>query len=145
MATQCSSVVPFQVGRADRPHPEVQFLSLMDRVWEHGDERLDRTGVGTRSLFGATMRFDLAEDRGPLLTTKRVYWKSAAKEMLWFLRGETNIRSLLEQRVYIWCEWPHARYVRETGKLISLDEFNRCILDDDDFARRWGDLGPVYG
>ena len=76
---------------------------------------MDRTGVGTLSLFGEITRFDLSEGRVPILTTKRVYWKTAAREMLWFLSGETNIRPLVLQGVKIWNEWPHARYVRETG------------------------------
>src|ERR1043166_5307960 len=96
------------------PHPEWQYLDLMRRVWEQGEARGDRTGVGTRSLFGATMRFDLADGRMPLLTTKRVYWKSATREFLWFLNGRTNIRELVAQNVHIWCEWPHARYVKAT-------------------------------
>jgi len=66
------------------PHYEEQYLSLMRRIWEHGTVQRDRTGVGTKALFGATMRFSLADDAIPLLTTKRVYWKTAAREMLWF-------------------------------------------------------------
>ena len=90
------------------------------------------------------MRFDLA-DSFPLLTTKRVFWKTAAREMLWFLTGETNIRPLVLQGVKIWNEWPHARYVRETGDDLPLDDFVQRIGDDEAFAARWGDLGPVYG
>lgn len=126
-------------------HWESQYLDLMRRIWEEGDERVDRTGVGTRALFGAQIRFDMADNAIPLLTTKRVFWKSAARELLWFLRGETNIRSLLQENVTIWSEWPHARYVGETGKDISLADFNRRIVEDEAFAARWGDLGPVYG
>src|SRR3546814_4824534 len=74
----------------DAPHYEQQYLDLMRHVWTAGDERVDRTGVGTRSVFGATLRFSLADNAIPLLTTKRVYWKTAAREMLWFLTGETN-------------------------------------------------------
>ncbi len=81
----------------------------------------------------------------PLLTTKRVYWKTATREMLWFLTGDTNIRPLVLQGVKIWNEWPHARYVKETGEDISLDDFVQRIADDEEFAMRWGDLGPVYG
>src|SRR3546814_20773093 len=77
----------------DAPHYEQQYLDLMRHVWTAGDERVDRTGVGTRSVFGATLRFSLADNAIPLLTTKRVYWKTAARAMLWFLTGETNIRS----------------------------------------------------
>lgn len=128
-----------------RRHPEWQYLELMRRIWRDGSERADRTGVGTRSVFGATLRFDLADGAMPLLTTKRVYWKTATREMLWFLTGETNIRPLVLQGVRIWNEWPHARYVRETGDNIALDDFVRRIADDEAFAERWGDLGPVYG
>ncbi|GGC22646.1 thymidylate synthase [Novosphingobium marinum] len=130
---------------ADTPHWERQYLDLMRRIWEEGDERVDRTGIGTRSVFGATLRFDLGNDRVPLITTKRVYWKTAAREMLWFLSGETNIRPLVLQGVKIWNEWPHARYVRETGEDLDLDAFVERIREDEDFAREWGDLGPVYG
>ena len=126
-------------------HPEHQYLDLLAQVLERGDERLDRTGVGTRSLFGAMLRFDLSDGTVPILTTKRVYWKTAVKEMLWFLTGGTNIRPLLEENVRIWTDWPLAGYRRETGEDITQDEFERRILEDDEFAARWGELGPVYG
>mgnify|MGYP000294843062 FL=1 len=126
-------------------HPERQYLDLMRRIWNEGDERTDRTGIGTRSVFGAMLRFDLAGGAMPLITTKRVYWKTATREMLWFLTGETNIRPLVLQGVKIWNEWPHARYVRETGEDIALDDFVQRIAEDESFAQRWGDLGPVYG
>lgn len=126
-------------------HPEQHYLDLMRRVWEAGDERRDRTGIGTRALFGATLRFDLSAGRMPLITTKRVYWKTATREFLWFLTGETNIRPLVLQGVGIWNAWPHERYVRETGEAIALDAFVDRIAQDEAFAERWGDLGPVYG
>lgn len=126
-------------------HYEQQYLDLMRRVWETGDERRDRTGVGTRSLFGETMRFSLADNAVPLLTTKRVYWKVAAREMLWFLSGDTNIRRLVEQGVHIWTDWPLDRYRRETGEAIDRDAFEQRIIEDEAFAAAWGDLGPVYG
>ncbi len=126
-------------------HPEWQYLDLMRRIWDEGNERVDRTGIGTRSLFGAMLRFDLADGAMPLVTTKRVYWKTATRELLWFLTGETNIRPLVLQGVKIWNEWPHARYVRETGEDIALDAFVERIAEDEAFAERWGDLGPVYG
>ena len=128
-----------------RRHPEWQYLDLLRQVWEQGDERIDRTGIGTRSVFGAQLRFDLAGGRMPLLTTKRVYWKTATRELLWFLTGETNIRPLVLQGVHIWNEWPHARYVRETGDALSVEDFVTRIASDETFAARWGDLGPVYG
>jgi thymidylate synthase len=126
-------------------HWEWQYLDLMRRIWEHGDERVDRTGVGTRSLFGAELRFDLGHNRMPLLTTKRVYWKTATREFLWFLTGETNIRPLCAQGVEIWTDWPLERYRRETRSEMSRADFSRRIVDDAEFAARWGDLGPVYG
>jgi thymidylate synthase len=127
------------------PHYERQYLDLLSQVWRHGDERLDRTGIGTRSIAGAMLRFDLSDGQVPLITTKRVFWKTATREMLWFLSGGTNIRPLVHQGVNIWNEWPHARYVRETGDQVSLEDFAQRIADDAEFAERWGDLGPVYG
>lgn len=126
-------------------HPEYQYLDLLAEILERGDERLDRTGVGTRSIFGALIRFDLSNGTVPILTTKRVYWKTAVKEMLWFLTGGTNIRPLLQDNVRIWTDWPLAHFRNQTGEQISQDEFEKRILDDDAFAVRWGELGPVYG
>ena len=126
-------------------HWEWQYLDLMARIWASGDERSDRTGVGTRSVFGAQMRFDLADGAMPLLTTKRVYWKTATREMLWFLTGDTNIRPLCAQNVQIWTDWPLDRYRRETGVDISREDFSARIVEDAAFAEQWGDLGPVYG
>ena len=139
-----ASAFPLPDSPASR-HPECQYLDLMRTIWEQGSEREDRTGVGTRSVFGAMLRFDLADGAMPLLTTKRVYWKTATREMLWFLTGNTNIRPLVLQGVNIWNEWPHANYVRATGDEIALEEFVQMIADDEVFAERWGDLGPVYG
>ena len=127
------------------PHWEWHYLALMRRVWEHGDARVDRTGVGTRSIFGAELRFDLSDGAMPLLTTKRVYWKTATREFLWFLTGETNIRPLCAQGVEIWTDWPLARYRRATGQDIARKDFSARIVAEADFAERWGDLGPVYG
>lgn len=127
------------------PNWEWQYLDLMRRIWSEGDERVDRTGVGTRSVFGAELRFDLSGGAMPLLTTKRVYWKTAAREFLWFLTGETNIRPLCAQGVEIWTDWPLARYRKESGEGISRADFSKRIVADEAFALRWGDLGPVYG
>ncbi len=126
-------------------HFEWQYLDLMQQIWTTGHERSDRTGVGTRSLFGATMRFDLSDNAIPLLTTKRVYWKAAAREMLWFLTGDTNIRPLVAQGVHIWTDWPLDSYRKATGETVERDAFEARIIADADFAARWGDLGPVYG
>lgn len=127
-----------------KSHPEKQYLDLLNKLLEEGSERTDRTGVGTKALFGQQMRFDLA-DGFPAFTTKRVYWKTAFKEMLWMLSGGTNIRELLQQNVHIWSEWPHKTYCEQSGEDIPLKEFENKILEDEAFADKWGELGPVYG
>lgn len=126
-------------------HPEQQYLDLMGDILENGDRRVDRTGVGTLSLFGAMARFSLRDGKAPILTTKRVYWKTAVKEMLWFLTGGTNIRPLLKENVRIWTDWPLDRYRKATGDEISQADFEARIVGDEAFATRWGELGPVYG
>lgn len=126
-------------------HAEHQYLDLMDQILTRGDQRIDRTGVGTRSIFGASVRFDLSDGTVPILTTKRVYWKPAVREMLWFLTGGTNIQALLRQNVTIWTDWPLASYRSQTGDQIAQKDFEARIVEDDDFAAKWGELGPVYG
>jgi thymidylate synthase len=125
-------------------HPEYQYLDLLRHVLESGDRRIERTGVGTLSLFGAFARFDVS-NATPILTTKRVFWKTAVKEMLWFLSGGTNIRPLLLEGVRIWSDWPLARYRAATGEALSQTEFENRIVADERFAAEWGELGPVYG
>jgi thymidylate synthase len=125
-------------------HPEQAYLDLLRSLLEQGDERIDRTGVGTRARFGQTLRFDLQQGF-PILTTKRVYWRTAFKEMLWMLAGGTNIRPLLEQNVSIWTDWPLQRYRQATGEEISQKDFEQRVVADEDFAAQWGELGPVYG
>ena len=135
---------------------EEQYLDLVRRLLgPQVDVRPDRTGTGTRSIHGYTMRFDCRptlemKAQGlsgyvPMLTTKRVPWKSVVHELLWFLNGDTHIRNLLKHGVTIWSEWPHQRYVKETGHALSIKEFEQRILQDDAFAAEWDDLGPVYG
>lgn len=124
---------------------ERQYLSLLEDVMENGDPRIERTGVGTLAVHGRTMRYDVSDGTVPLLTTKRIPWRSVEGELRWFLRGESNIRSLLEDGVTIWSEWPHKKYVKETGDEISVKEFEARILASHEFASQWGDLGPVYG
>jgi thymidylate synthase len=126
-------------------HPEYQYLDLIEHVLAKGDRRIDRTGVGTLSVFGAMMRFDLSDGTFPVYTTKRVFWKTAVKEMLWFLTGQTNIQSLLRDNVRIWTDWPLDKYRKATGDQMSQEAFEARVLEDDDFALQWGDLGPVYG
>jgi len=125
-------------------HPEQQYLDLLQLLIDCGDSRIDRTGVGTRAVFGHQMRFNLA-DGFPVFTTKQVYWKTAFKEILWMLSGGDNIRELLQQNVKIWTDWPLKKYREANNVDISQQDFETKILADTAFAKKWGALGPVYG
>lgn len=129
-------------------HGEQQYLDLLKDILENGVSKDDRTGTGTRSLFGRQIRFDLSSGF-PLLTTKKVFLKAIIYELLWFLSGESNIQPLLKNNVHIWDEWPYRDYclaLKKTGQTpLSQKEFIEKVTNDDEFAKRWGDLGPVYG
>lgn len=124
---------------------ERQYLDLIQDVLDNGDYRMDRTGTGTLSVHGRSMRFDLSDGTWPLVTTKRIPWRSVANELFWFLRGETNIRWLLQNKCTIWSEWPHKKYIETTGDRITVKEFEQRIVADQHFAERWGYAGPIYG
>ena len=122
-----------------------QYLDLCKWVLENGEKRQDRTGTGTISKFGYQMRINL-EEGFPLLTTKKVFYRGITEELLWFLRGETNIRPLAIKNVKIWNEWPYEKYKKTNEfKGETMEEFIQKICDDEAFADKWGDLGPVYG
>lgn len=122
-----------------------QYLDLCKHVLENGMMKKDRTNTGTISTFGYQMRFPL-EDGFPLLTTKRVYTKAVIKELLWFISGSSNIRPLVLDNVRIWNEWPYQKYVNSSEyKGESIEEFVEKIKQNEEFANKWGDLGPVYG
>ncbi len=122
-----------------------QYHDLIEYVMQHGVDKTDRTGTGTKSVFGYQMRFDLAEGF-PLLTTKKVHLKSVIYELLWFIQGETNIRPLVLNGVRIWNEWPFAHYQKSSAyQGETLEAFIEKIKEDEAFAQKWGDLGPVYG
>ncbi len=122
-----------------------QYLDLCRFVLENGVYKSDRTNTGTFSYFGYQMRFDLNEGF-PLLTTKRVYRKPIIHELLWFLSGSTNIKYLVDNDVKIWNEWPYEIYKKSDAFLgESLEEFVLKIKESDEFAEKWGELGPVYG
>lgn len=143
-----------------------QYLALCKHILQHGFEKEDRTGTGTKSIFGYQMRFNLQKGF-PLLTTKRTYFKLIKTELLWFLKGDTNVRTLIQDKNYIWNEWAFDKWVKseeydgldmtDFGLRAAKDEafakvldeqmniFNEKILADDDFALKYGDLGPVYG
>ena len=122
-----------------------QYLDLCRKVLEEGYRKEDRTNTGTVSLFGAQMRFNLNEGF-PLLTTKRVHLKSVIYELLWFIKGDTNIKYLVDHDVRIWNEWPYEIYTKSPEyKGETIEEFVEKIKTDDEFAKKHGDLGPVYG
>lgn len=145
---------------------EQQYLNLLQHVLNHGTKKEDRTGTGTLSIFGYQMRFDLNEGF-PLFTTKRVPFKLIASELLWFIKGDTNIRYLLQNNNNIWNEWAFKKWVESSeynGSDMSdfglrsqidsvfaleyefeMNEFKSRILTDDEFAARFGELGDVYG
>ncbi|NND81221.1 MAG: thymidylate synthase [Gammaproteobacteria bacterium] len=131
------------------------YLDLLRDVRDNGVGKDDRTGTGTRSVFGRQLRCDLAQGF-PLLTTKKVFLRGIIHELLWFVRGDTNIRYLVENGVGIWNEWPFQNYLNQNNladqyeKHTSewqqqLDVFIERIKTDNDFAAKWGELGPVYG
>lgn len=122
-----------------------QYLDLCKKVLNEGTFKKDRTNTGTISYFGAQMRFDLNEGF-PLLTTKRVHLKSIIYELLWFVKGDTNIKYLVDNDVRIWNEWPYEAYKNSSDfKGETIEEFVEKIKNDDAFAKKYGDLGPVYG
>lgn len=126
-------------------HADKEYLALVKRIMDSGARKHDRTGTGTLSIFGAQLRFDLTKGF-PLLTTKKVHYKSIVHELLWFLRGDTNIKYLVDRNVKIWNEWPYEGFkASEAYAGETLDEFVEKIRTDDAFAAEWGDLGPVYG
>ncbi|MGB1097371.1 MAG: thymidylate synthase, partial [Acholeplasmataceae bacterium] len=122
-----------------------QYHDLVAHVFKHGHKKEDRTKTGTISTFGYQMRFDLSEGF-PLLTTKKVFYKAIIYELIWFIKGDTNIKYLVDHGVKIWNEWPYENFKRhEDYQGESLETFVEKIKHDDVFAKKHGDLGPVYG
>lgn len=122
-----------------------QYLNLIKTVLEKGTKKEDRTGVGTISYFGYQMRFDL-KDGFPLVTTKKIHLKSIIYELLWFIKGDTNIKYLVDNGVSIWNDWPYKAY-QESNEFKGEDikAFAERIKNEPEFAKKWGELGPVYG
>ncbi len=121
------------------------YLDLCRHVMEFGTLKMDRTKTGTKSVFGYQMRFDL-KDGFPLLTTKKVHLKSIIHELLWFIKGDTNIKYLVDHDVRIWNEWPFETFKKSADyRGETMDEYVQKIKEDHDFARIHADLGPVYG
>lgn len=145
---------------------EQTYLDFLQYILNHGVKKEDRTGTGTISVFGYQMRYDLSKGF-PLFTTKRVPFKLVASELLWFIKGDTNIRYLLQHNNHIWDEWAFKKWVEsdeyqgpdmtDFGRRCLVDEefnilyqkelndFCNRVLEDDEFAEKYGDLGNVYG
>jgi len=145
---------------------DARYQSLLEDILQWGVEKKDRTGTGTISVFGRQIRHKMSEGF-PLLTTKKMHWNSVVTELLWFLRGETNIKFLLDYDCHIWDGDAYKNYLHKvirdkdivkylksysrdtegvpTIELYSKDEFIERIKNDDEFAKKWGELGPIYG
>ena len=143
-----------------------QYTDLLQSILDYGVEKKDRTGTGTKSIFGYTIRHNM-QDGFPLLTTKKMAFKSIVSELLWFLRGDTNIKYLVDNNCHIWDGDAYKNYLHKvirdkdivrylksysintkgvpTIEPYSKDEFIERIKNDDEFAKKWGELGPIYG
>jgi thymidylate synthase len=130
-----------------------KYQNLLQDILDNGIVKEDRTGTGTISVFGKQIRHKMSEGF-PLLTTKKMHWNSVVTELLWFLRGDTNIKFLLDYDCHIWGGDAYKNYKTKTeilmghgfhGTLLSQEEFINKIKTDDEFAKTWGDLGPIYG
>ena len=124
------------------------YTDLLQDILDNGVEKKDRTGTGTLSVFGRQIRHDMS-DGFPLLTTKKMAWKQIVTELLWFLRGDTNIKYLVDNDCHIWDGDAYKNYCeKQSRKLIqgcTYQEFLEKIKTDDEFAKKWGELGPIYG
>lgn len=131
-----------------------QYLDLLQDIKDNGTIKSDRTGTGTKSVFGRQMCFDLSEGF-PAVTTKKLFLRGIIHELLWFLQGSSNIEYLVKNDVHIWNEWPFKAYLQSTGQELpeqGSDEWNEklaafvdSIKTDPEFAKKYGELGPVYG
>jgi thymidylate synthase len=149
-----------------------QYQDLLKSILDYGVEKKDRTGTGTKSIFGYTIRHKMS-DGFPLLTTKKMAWKTMVTELLWFLRGDTNIKYLVDNNCHIWDGDAFKYYTKKVNEIIdgykcgdimgmqdhieklfsdsdkltplTMDEFINKIKTDDEFAKQWGELGPIYG
>ena len=136
--------------KTNQQHPEYQYLNLLKDILKNGKvKRVHNVSVGTRNVFGRQIRFDLSQGF-PLLTTKKVFFKGITHELLWFVRGESNIKYLVDNNVHIWDEWGYKKYLekvtkQDNKKILTAEEYIEKIKNDAEFAKKYGELGPVYG
>lgn len=134
---------------------DYQYIALLNDILANGVKKEDRTGTGTISVFGRQIRHNMKEGF-PLLTTKKMPFKTIVTELLWFLRGDTNIKYLVDNNCHIWDGDAYKNYEKwydnevvnlpfDTPKRFTQEEFIKAISIDDEFANRWGNLGPIYG
>jgi thymidylate synthase len=137
---------------------DTQYQILLQSILDYGVEKSDRTGTGTKSIFGYTIRHKMS-DGFPLLTTKKMPWKTIVTELLWFLKGDTNIKFLVDSNCHIWDGDAYKNYLKHYKVLaedlnewqkenmppLTQEQFIDAIKTDEEFAERWGDLGPIYG
>ncbi|MEK7461864.1 MAG: thymidylate synthase [Patescibacteria group bacterium] len=141
--------MPRKNSANNQKHPEYQYLDLLRDILDNGFEKHEfNSGIAIKSVFGRSMRFDLSKGF-PLLTTKKVFLRGIIHELLWFLRGDVNIKYLVDNDVHIWDDWPYKEYKKKMDMgavpALSQDEFINKIKEDSQFAEKWGELGPVYG
>jgi thymidylate synthase len=131
-----------------------QYLELLEDIKRNGIRKSNRTGTDQIGVFGRQLRFDLSQGF-PAMTTKKLFMRGIIHELIWFLAGSTNIKYLVDNDVHIWDEWPYRHYLIKQGKKVpnsSSEEwkagmayFTAKIKNDAQFAKTWGELGPVYG
>jgi len=129
-----------------------QYKEILEHILHFGIDKKDRTGTGTKSIFGWQIRHNMKEGF-PLLTTKKMAWKTMVTELLWFLRGDTNIKFLLDYDCHIWdgdayknyCKWYDSLINAELPQKYTKEKFINKIKIDNEFAKQWGELGPIYG
>ena len=128
---------------------DLKYQGILQDILLEGKEKTDRTGTGTISVFGKQIRHDMSEGF-PLLTTKKMAVKTMMTELKWFLKGDTNIKYLVDNNCHIWDGDAYKNYISKTNEYKgnwpdTMDEFIQRIKTDDEFAMKWGELGPVYG
>jgi thymidylate synthase len=128
---------------------EEQYLDLLSEIYNEGTYSKNRTGINTRKIWGAQIHVDLLHEGFPLLTTKKMHWKSVVHELLWMIKGDTNIQYLLKNGVTFWTEWPMKHYNDAATELkvmpvLTQKAFEQKIINDDEFAKTWGSIGQ-YG